>query len=266
MAEHSTTDDPVLYAQEGAVAIITLNRPKSLNPLNGATIEALDAAVIRAETDKTVRVLVFTGAGDKAFVAGGDIPEMVTRSGLEHYLEFGERIHAVFRRIETCDKPTIAAINGWALGGGTELLLSTDLRVAVQSAQLGLPEVNLGLFPGAGGSQRLMRQIPLCKAKEMMFLGNRITAAEAERLGLINKVVPDGTLMDAVMKMANAMAEKSPLVLKILKRAMVDGAEMPLRAALRHEHAMIGLVFDTEDAHEGCTAFVEKRAADFRGR
>jgi enoyl-CoA hydratase len=190
----------------------------------------------------------------------------VTRGGLEHYLEFGERIHAVFRRIETCDKPTIAAINGWALGGGTELLLSTDIRVAVQSAQLGLPEINLGLFPGAGGSQRLMRQIPLCKAKEMMFMGSRITATEAERLGLINKVVPDEALMEEVMKMANAMAQKSPLVLKILKRAMVDGDEMPLRAALRHEHAMIGLVFDTDDAHEGCTAFIEKRRADFQGK
>jgi enoyl-CoA hydratase len=260
------SDDLVTYAQDGAVAIITLNRPKSLNPLNAATIEALDAAVIRAETDKSVRVLVFTGAGDKAFVAGGDIPELVTRGGLEHYLEFGERIHAVFRRIETCDKPTIAAINGWALGGGTELLLSTDIRVAVQSAQLGLPEINLGLFPGAGGSQRLMRQIPLCKAKEMMFMGSRITATEAERLGLINKVVPDDMLMEEVMKMANAMAQKSPLVLKILKRAMVDGDEMPLRAALRHEHAMIGLVFDTDDAHEGCTAFIEKRRADFQGK
>jgi enoyl-CoA hydratase len=260
------SDDLVTYAQDGAVAIITLNRPKSLNPLNAATIEALDAAVIRAERDKSVRVLVFTGAGDKAFVAGGDIPELVTRGGLEHYLEFGERIHAVFRRIETCDKPTIAAINGWALGGGTELLLSTDIRVAVQSAQLGLPEINLGLFPGAGGSQRLMRQIPLCKAKEMMFMGSRITATEAERLGLINKVVPDDMLMEEVMKMANAMAQKSPLVLKILKRAMVDGDEMPLRAALRHEHAMIGLVFDTDDAHEGCTAFIEKRRADFQGK
>jgi enoyl-CoA hydratase len=259
-------EELVIYAQDGAVAIITLNRPKALNPLSAAMLEALDAAVIRAEADKSVRVLVFTGAGDKAFVAGGDIPELVTRDGLEHYLEFGERIHAVFRRIETCDKPTIAAINGWALGGGTELLLATDIRVAVQSAQLGLPEINLGLFPGAGGSQRLIRQIPLCKAKEMMFLGDRITAAEAERLGLINKVVPDAELMTEVMKMANAMARKSPLVLKMLKRAMVDGDEMPLRAALRHEHAMIGLVFDTDDSKEGCNAFIEKRKPDFHGK
>jgi enoyl-CoA hydratase len=260
------SDDLVLYEQQGAVAIITLNRPKSLNPLNLPMLEALDAVVVRAEADKSVRVLVFTGAGDKAFVAGGDIPDLDTRRGLEHYLDFGERIHAVFRRIETLDKPTIAAINGWALGGGTELLLSTDIRVAVESAKLGVPEINLGLFPGAGGSQRLMRQIPLCKAKEMMFLGDRITATEAERLGLINRVVPDGALMEEVMKMANAMAKKSPLILKFLKRSMVNGDEMPLGAALKYEHAMIGLVFDTDDAHEGCGAFTEKRPADFKGK
>lgn len=259
------SDELVLFETRGAVALITINRPKALNPLNLPMLEALEAAVIRAQSDRAVRVLVFTGAGDRAFVAGGDIPELDTRRGLEHYLDFGERIHAVFRRIETCDKPTIAAINGWALGGGTELLLSTDIRIAVESAKLGLPEINLGLFPGAGGSQRLMRQIPLCKAKEMMFLGERISAAEAERLGLINKVVPDGALMDEVMRMAEALAKKSPLILKFLKRAMVDGAEMPLAAALRHEHAMIGLVFDTDDAHEGCRAFVEKRPAEFKG-
>jgi enoyl-CoA hydratase len=260
------SDDLVTYEQRGAVALITLNRPKSLNPLNLPMLEALEASVIRAESDQSIRVLVFTGAGDKAFVAGGDIPDLDTRRGLEHYLDFGERIHAVFRRIEICDKPTIAAINGWALGGGTELLLSTDIRIAVESARLGLPEINLGLFPGAGGSQRLMRQIPLCKAKEMMFLGDRITAAEAERLGLINRVVPDGQLMDEVMKTAEALAKKSPLILKFLKRSMVDGDEMPLKAALRYEHAMIGLVFDTDDAHEGCGAFVEKRPADFKGK
>ncbi len=260
------SDELVLYERTGAVAVMTINRPKALNPLNLPMLEALEAAVIRAEKDPDVRVLVFTGAGDRAFIAGGDIPDLDTRRGLEHYLDFGERIHAVFRRIEICDKPTIAAINGWALGGGTELLLSTDIRIAVESAKLGLPEITLGLFPGAGGSQRLMRQIPLCKAKEMMFLGDRITAAEAERLGLINRVVPNGVLMEEVMKTAEALAKKSPLILKFLKRAMADGAEMPLHAALRHEHAMIGLVFDTDDAHEGCRAFVEKRVSEFKGK
>lgn len=259
------SDEPVTYARQNAVALITVNRPKTLNALDIPTLLALDGAVAAAEADKEIRVIVFTGAGDRAFVAGGDIPDLNTRDGLTHYLDFAELIHGVFRRIEISDKPTIAAINGWALGGGTELLLSTDIRIAVESARLGLPEINLGLFPGAGGSQRLMRQIPLCKAKELMFVGDRITAAEAENLGLINRVVPDGMLMEAVMKLADSIARKSPLILKFLKRSMVDGDEMPLGAALKYEKAMIGLVFDTEDAHEGCTAFAEKRPANFRG-
>ena len=255
----------VLYERRGAVALLTVNRPATLNALDIETAAALDAAVTRAEADAEVRAVIFTGAGDKAFVAGGDIADLNSRTGLPHYLEFGERLHAVFRRIETLDKPTIAAVNGWALGGGTELVLCLDIRIAAQSARFGLPEITLGLFPGAGGSQRLMRQIAPCKAKELMFTGSRLSAADAERLGLINKVVPDGELMDEAFKLANAIAEKSPLVLKLLKRAMVDGDEMPLRAALRHEQAMIGLVLDSADAHEGCSAFLEKRAASFKG-
>ncbi|HLG85895.1 MAG TPA: enoyl-CoA hydratase [Alphaproteobacteria bacterium] len=258
-------DDPVKLERKGAVAIITIDRPKTLNALDIPTLDGLARCFGEAEADPDIRVIIFTGAGDRAFVAGGDIPDLDTRRGLSHYLDFAERIHGLFRRIETADKPTIAAINGWALGGGTELLLSTDIRIAVASAKLGLPEINLGLFPGAGGSQRLMRQIPLCKAKELMFLGDRISAAEAERLGLLNRVVPDGTLMEEVMKVADALARKSPLILKFLKRSMVEGADMPLDGALKYEKAMIGLVFDTEDAHEGCRAFVEKRPADFRG-
>ena len=260
------SDDLVLYAQDGAVAIITLNRPKSLNPLNIPMLEALDAAVVRAENDKSVRVLVFTGAGDKAFVAGGDIPDLVTRRGLEHFLDFGELIHNVFRRIETCDKPTIAAINGWALGGGTELLLSTDIRVAVQSAQLGLPEINLGLFPGAGGSQRLMRQIPLCKAKEMMFMGDRITAAEAERLGLINKVVPDAEVDAAVADWAGRLAGRSPVLMRMGKDAIHRQQDMPLEEALDYLRHNLTLAFSTDDLQEGVTAFFEKREPNWTGQ
>jgi enoyl-CoA hydratase len=251
---------------QGAVALITINRPAQMNALDMPTLAALDAAVAAAEADPQIRVIVFTGAGAKAFVAGGDIADLNSRQGLAHYRELGERLHSVFRRIEDCDKPTLAAVNGWALGGGTELLLCIDIRIAAESARLGLPEITLGLFPGAGGSQRLMRQVPLCKAKELMFAGSRIGAAEAAGLGLINRVVPDAELMGETMKLAQAIAEKSPLVLKLLKRAMRDGSEMPLGAALRHEQAMISLVLDSEDAHEGCTAFVEKRPARFSGR
>ena len=257
-------EDLVRYERRGPVAVITIDRPQTLNALDMATLAALEGRVAAAEADPEMRVVVFTGAG-RAFVAGGDIADLNSRRGLPHYQELAERLHTVFRRIEVCDKPTIAAVNGWALGGGTELLLCTDIRYAAASAKLGLPEITLGLFPGAGGTQRLIRQIPLCKAKEMMFAGGRIDAAEAERIGLINRVVPDERLMDEVMALAGAIAQKSPLTLKLLKRTLNDGADMPLAGALRHEQAMISLVMDSQDAHEGCSAFLEKRPARFAG-
>ncbi len=255
----------VTLERRGTTALITINRPETLNALDMATLAELDQRVGEAERDDAIRVLVFTGAGGRAFVAGGDIADLNSRHGLTHYLDLAERLHAVFRRIESLDKPTIAAVNGWALGGGTELLLCTDIRIAAASAKFGVPEITLGLFPGAGGSQRLIRQLPLCKAKELMFTGDRISAADAERLGLVNKVVEDARLLDESLALADAIGRKSPLVLKLLKRTLLDGEEMPLRVALRHEQAMIGLVLDTKDAHEGCSAFLEKRTAAFRG-
>lgn len=259
------SEDAVLYDVREGAALLTINRPKTLNALDLPTLDALEAAVQRAVADPAVKALVFTGAG-KAFVAGGDIADLESRQGLAHYLEFGERIHQVFAMIEALDKPTVAAVNGWALGGGTELLLCTDLRVVSRSAMLGLPEITLGLFPGAGGSQRLLRQVSPCKARELMFLGERITAEEAERIGLVNQVVDDGEAVPAALAMAAKLAAKSAMTLKLLKRTLRDGAEMPPSAALRHEQAMIGLVLDSRDAHEGCKAFLEKRAADFAGR
>ncbi|MBU6268530.1 MAG: enoyl-CoA hydratase/isomerase family protein [Sphingomonadales bacterium] len=258
------SDEAVTYDLHGAAAVLTINRPKTLNALDLPTLDALEAQVRRAAADPAVAALVFTGAG-KAFVAGGDIADLDSRQGLAHYLEFGERIHAVFSAVEALDKPTIAAVNGWALGGGTELLLCTDLRVVARSAMLGLPEITLGLFPGAGGSQRLMRQVSPCMARELMFLGERITADEAHRIGLVNRVVDDGTALDAALGIAVKLAAKSPMTLKLLKRTLRDGAEMPPAAALRHEQAMIGLVLDSRDSHEGCRAFLEKRPAAFTG-
>jgi enoyl-CoA hydratase len=257
--------EPVTYERQGSVALLTIDRPKALNALDLATLDCLEQAVNAAASDPDVRTLVFTGAGSRAFVAGGDIADLNSRQGLAHYLEFGERIHAVFRGIEACDKPTIGAINGWALGGGLELLLCLDIRIAGESAKIGVPEIKLGLFPGAGGSQRLLRQISPCKAKQLMFTGEPIGAREAEALGLINSVVPDHDLASTAMKMATAIAQKSPLVLKLLKRALYDGNEMPLRASLRYEQAMIGLALDSADAHEGCSAFLQKRTPEFRG-
>ena len=256
--------DPVLYEQRGAVALITINRPDTLNALDIATLDALEAQVDRASADAGVRVLVFTGTG-RAFIAGGDIADLNSRRGLPHYLEFAERIHAVLRKIETLDKPTIGAINGWALGGGTELLLCLDLRIAARSAKLGLPEITLGIFPGAGGTQRILRQISPCKARELMFTGNRISAEEALSLGLLNSVADDDTLLDEAFALAETIASKSPLTLKLLKRTLLHGADMTLAASLQYEQAMIGLTLDSDDAHEGCSAFLEKRRADFKG-
>jgi enoyl-CoA hydratase len=247
------------------VAVITIDRPKMLNALDMETLKALDDAFAAAERDPDVRVVILTGAGPKAFVAGGDISDLNARHGLPHYLELAERFHEVLKGIERSDKPTIAAVNGFALGGGLELMLCTDIRIAANSASFGVPEINLGLFPGAGGSQRLMRQISPCKAKELMFTGRRISADEALHLGLVNRVVPDESLMSETHALAQIIVGKSPLVLKLLKRTIADGAEMPLSAALRHEQAMISLVFDSADAHEGMSAFLDKRSAKFRG-
>ena len=259
-------DDPVTLAVEDHVGVLTVNRPETLNALDIPTLTALERQFAALEADADVRVIIITGAGERAFVAGGDIADLNSRQGLSHYLDFAEIIHRIFRRIEASDKPTISAINGWALGGGTELLLSTDIRIASESAKFGLPEITLGLFPGAGGSQRLLRQIAPSRARELMFTGDRISAAEALGLGLINRVVPADALMTEARATAAKIADKSPLILKLLKRTLLHGGDMPMPAALAHEQAMIGLVLDSADSHEGCSAFLEKRKPRFEGR
>ena len=259
-------DERITETVADHIAVITINRPKVLNALDVPTLLELETVFDRVERNDDVRVIIITGAGERAFVAGGDIADLNSRNGLAHYREFAEIVHRVFRRIEICDKPTIAAVNGYALGGGTELILATDIRILAETARLGLPEITLGLFPGAGGTQRIIRQVPLCRAKEIMFTGEQISAAEAVAIGLANKVVPQQSVLAEARSIAAKIAAKSPLVLKLLKRTLTNGADMPLSAALPYEQSMIGLVFDTSDAHEGCSAFLEKRAAAFAGR
>ena len=258
------SEPAILSETDGATGIITINRPEILNALDLATIEAMDSALADMEADPAVRVIIFTGAG-KAFVAGGDIADLNSRHGLAHYAEFAGPIHDLFRRIEVCDKPTIGAVNGWALGGGCELMLVLDIRIVSEAARIGVPEIKLGLFPGAGGTQRLIRQIPLCRAKELMFAGDHISAEEAVAIGLANRVVPADELMPACKALADKIAAKSPLTLKLLKRTLANGADMSLPSALAHEQAMISLAMDSSDAHEGCSAFLEKRDAQFSG-
>ena len=259
-------DSSILLSISAQQAWITINRPETLNALDGPTLELLEQKFKQAEAHDDVRVIILTGAGERAFVAGGDIADLNSRQGLQHYQEFAELIHRVFRHIELCDKPTIAAVNGWALGGGTEIILATDMRIVADNARLGVPEITLGLFPGAGGTQRMIRQLPLCRAKELMFTGDQITAQEALSYGLINSVCPRDELTARVQELADKICAKSPLVLKLLKRSLAHGVDMPLSSALQYEQAMIGLVLDSDDAHEGCQAFLDKRHAEFTGR
>lgn len=255
----------VLVRREGSVGVMTFNRTEQMNTLEPAMLEAMERALHDLETDDQVRVLLITGGDSKVFIAGGNIADLNSRDALTHYRDFSVLVHRVFRRFEECTKPTVAAVNGWALGGGTEFLLTTDVRLMSEDAQLGLPEIKLGLFPGGGGSQRLIRQISPCQAKLLMYTGDFISAQEAVQMGLVNRAVPSDTLQQDAMALAQRIAEKSPWALRMLKSSMTQGAEMPLSAALHHEAVTISLLLDTKDAHEGCSAFLEKRQPNFVG-
>jgi enoyl-CoA hydratase len=250
---------------DAAVRTVTVNRPDKLNALNRATLEALDTAFSEAAADPAVRVVVLTGAGPKAFVAGADIAEMNGLSAVQGR-DFSLLGQGLMRRIERMPKPVIGKINGFALGGGLELAMACHLRVAAETAKVGQPEVNLGLMPGFGGSQRLLRLCGRAAALELCLLGTPITATRAAQLGIINEVVPAAELDARVQTLASQLASAAPLVLRGVLDAIHIGGECPLGEGLEYESAQFGLMFATEDMREGTSAFLARRPPVFQNR
>ena len=259
------TASPVLSRDADGVRVLTIDRPDKLNALNRQTLEALDAAFAAAGEDPAVRTLVLTGSGGKAFVAGADIAEMNALTAIEgrEFSLLGQRL---MRRIERLPKPVIAMVNGYALGGGLELAMACHLRVAADSARLGQPEVNLGLIPGFGGTQRLLRLAGRAATLELCLLGTPIDAARALQLGLVNRVVPAADLESETMKLAAQLASAAPLALRGVLDAVVLGGECGIEEGLQFETAQFALLFASEDMREGTTAFLEKRRPQFLGR
>jgi enoyl-CoA hydratase len=257
--------DNLLLDRDGLVATITINRPKVLNALNAPTLDELRRAVLDLKRDDGVRAIVLTGAGDKSFVAGADINELAVQSpvsGREH-ARTGQH---VFDLIENLGKPVIAAINGFALGGGCELAMACTLRLAADTAKLGQPEINLGILPGYAATQRLPRLVGKGRALEIMLTGAPISAAQAERIGLVNRVVPAAELIAEARKLATALAAQAPIAMRYIIDAVNQGLEMPFAEACVHEATLFGLVAATDDMREGTRAFLEKRKPAFSGK
>ncbi|HQA00934.1 enoyl-CoA hydratase-related protein [Thermomonas sp.] len=247
------------------IRTVTINRPDKLNALNAATLDALDAAFADAAADHSVRVVVLTGAGPKAFVAGADIAEMNRLSPVQGR-DFSLRGTRMMRRVEKLNKPVIAMINGFALGGGLELAMCCHLRIAADSAKLGQPEINLGLIPGFGGSQRLLRLCGRAATLELCLTGAPISAEHALQLGIVNRVVPAAELEAETTKLATQLANAAPLALRGMIDCVNVGSECGIEEGLEYESAQFGLMFATDDMREGTGAFLEKRKPGFHGR
>ncbi len=255
----------LLVDRDGAVAVLTVNRPRVLNALNTQTLDELRRAILELKRDEAVRAVVLTGAGEKSFVAGADINELAVQtptSGREHAV----RGQHVLDLIEHMGKPVIAAINGYALGGGCELAMACTIRIAADTAKLGQPEINLGIIPGYAGTQRLARIVGRGRALELLLTGDPISAQEAHRLGLVNRVVPAASLMREAKALAATLAAKAPVAVRYILEAVHKGLEMPFPQAQIFEATLFGLVASTDDMREGTKAFLEKRMPDFKGR
>jgi enoyl-CoA hydratase len=255
----------LIYEKKDGIAWITFNRPKVLNALNRKTVEELRDAFLDAKNDEGVRVLILTGAGEKAFVAGADIGELSQQTPVngKDFSLFGQ---GVFHLLETMGKPSICAINGFALGGGCELALTCTIRIASKTARLGQPEVKLGILPGYGGSQRLARLCGKGVAHELCLTGEMINAEEAQRIGLVNHIYEPAELLPAAEAMAKKIIANGPVAVKFTMEAIERGVEMPLEEGLFLEATLFGVACATEDMREGTKAFLEKRPAQFKGK
>jgi enoyl-CoA hydratase len=256
--------DNLIWELRDGVGILTFNRPKVLNALNAATIEELGDVVALVERDRAVKALVLTGAGEKAFIAGADIAAMAAMSPGQARA-FAERAHGILERMARLPVPTIAAVNGFALGGGSEIALGCDLVYASQNARFGQPEVNLGIIPGFGGTQRLTRRVGLMRALEIVMTGDHYDAARAKEIGLVLDVLPAAELLPHAIAQARKIASKGPLAVALAKRAVYAGADADLSVANELERQAFAASFATEDAREGMKAFVEKRSANWKG-
>lgn len=256
--------DTLLVAARDGVATVTINRPDKRNALNARVRAELLEALAALLEDDAVRVIVFTGAGEKAFIAGADITEFAERTPIEQRSAMEGR--RIFDEIAASPKPTIAMINGYALGGGCELALACDIRVAGRSGTLGQPEIRLGILPGGGGTQRLPRLVGLGRAMRLVLSGELIDAEQAERMGLVDLLVEDSELVERTMELAGTIAGYSPVALRLAKDAIRASAEMPLHAGLRYERELFVTAFSSEDRSEGIRAFLEKRTPKFTGR
>lgn len=254
-----------LEVAEDGVALLTVNRPQVLNALDRATLDELARVVDHVRADDAIRVLILTGSGDKAFVAGADIKELARNSGLQSNVH-AKHGQSVMDGLETLGKPTIAAINGFALGGGLELALACSIRLASDNAKVGLPEVTLGIIPGFGGTQRLSRVVGRGRAMHMILTGKPIGAAQAEQWGLVSAVHPQAELLDAARKLAGGLAGLSQVTLRIAEETVRNGLEMDVTDGMAYEASQFGLAAGTEDYQEGMTAFLEKRKPEFRHR
>jgi enoyl-CoA hydratase len=254
----------LLWELSEGIALLVINRPEVLNALNGQVLEALEAAFERIYTDPEVRGVILTGAGEKAFAAGADIAELSGLDALRGW-EQARRGQRLFDRIERCPKPVVAAVNGYALGGGCELAMACHVRFAADTAQFGQPEVNLGLIPGYGGTQRLVRLVGRGRALELLLTGERISAERAYQIGLVNRVVPADRLLEEARAFLKTVLSKGPVAVRLLLEA-VAAADLPLEAGLAREAELFGLAMATEDFREGTRAFMEKRKPVFRGR